>query len=108
MVKGGGIRRPRKYKTLRSSLMKTLKVSLALLSVGIGAIFAVSAAEALNSPRAAANAAPVATTPAPAHPHAMGCMTMAGHGAPAPATGTNASAHCQSPKTGHAHMACCN
>jgi hypothetical protein len=92
--------------------MKTLKSSLALLSVGIGVIFAVSAAEALNSPRAAANTPPVATTPAPAGPHAMGCMAMgmgmAGHSAPATTGGTNASAHCQSPKMAHAHMACCN
>ncbi len=92
--------------------MKTLKVSLALLSVGIGALFAVSAAEALNSPRAAANAEPLTTAPAATSPHAMGCMAMgmgmAGHSAPAPAGGTNASAHCQSPKMAHAHMACCN
>ncbi|HTH47463.1 MAG TPA: hypothetical protein VMB21_08135 [Candidatus Limnocylindria bacterium] len=92
--------------------MKTLKVSLALLSVGIGTLFAVSAAEALNSPRAAANAAPVATTPAPATPHAMGmgCMGMAGTMAPAQGAkaSADASAHCQAPQKGHAHMACCN
>ncbi len=94
--------------------MKALKVSLALLSVGVAALFAVSAAEALNSPRAAANAASVATTPAPAtatpHTMGMGCMGMAGTTTPAPAasTGADASAHCQAPKKGHAHMACCN
>lgn len=90
--------------------MKTLKVSLVLLSIGLGALFAVSAAEALNSPRAAANAASLATTskPAPANTQATGCMGMAGMAAPATATASaDASAHCQAPKKGQAHMACC-
>ena len=84
--------------------MKTLKVTLTILSIGVGAFVAASAAEALNSPRAAANAAPVVVPPAAGGPHAMGCMSSA-H---APAASAIASAHCKAPKKGHKAMSCCN
>ena len=84
--------------------MKTLKATLALLSLGVAALVAARAADALLSPRAAANAArPVtaAGAPAPAadHPHAMGCMSGTASAA--------AMAHCQTMKKEHPHMACC-
>jgi hypothetical protein len=89
--------------------MKTLKVTLAILAIGVGALVAATAAETLLSPRAAANAprvvtATAAVAPAAGNPHAMGCMS----GASAPTASADAMAHCKTPKKGHAHTACCN
>lgn len=84
--------------------MKTLKLTLAVTFIAASALAVATAAEALHSPRAAANAAPVVVPPAAGSPHAMGCMS----GAHAPAASATASAHCKAPKKGHKAMSCCN
>lgn len=84
--------------------MKTLKVTVVVLSIGLGAFAAARAAEAVQSPRGAANAAPMVRTLAAGSPHAMGCMS----GAHAPVAGAAASTHCKAPTKGHQPMSCCN
>jgi hypothetical protein len=89
--------------------MKTLKVTLTAVALVASAWVVTTAAEALLSPRAAANAPRTAegTNAASANhegTHAMGCM--------GPSHGTDASAeamaHCKTMKKDHAAKSCCH
>ncbi|HTI70240.1 MAG TPA: hypothetical protein VMF06_09745 [Candidatus Limnocylindria bacterium] len=93
--------------------MKSFKLFLAVGAISASALFAAQAAEALLSPRAAANAPKIASTneasksatgTAAGHDHcSMPGMDHSG------TTGKgDAMAHCKMAPTGQKHMGCCN
>lgn len=93
--------------------MKMLKVILAASLGTVAAFVSVVAAEAVLSPRAAANAPRVtastgSTTDAVPRP-VMGCSR--GHSThpdtTAPSAGSEADAHCKTAKKGQGHKPCC-
>ena len=104
-VKGGN--HCRRHTTDTNRIMKTLKFTIAAVATVASAWIVTAAAEALLSPRAAANATRVSegtnSAPSPAaSSHSMGCMA-ATHAS----AGKEPMAHCKTMKMDHAGMSCC-
>ena len=93
--------------------MKTLKISITLAFAVSAVVVSALAAEAVLSPRAAANAPRVVADTghaAPTTPDSTSGHVHGGNTAPksGKAVGADAKAHCQTAKKGEGRKSCCN